>query len=265
MIGAEQEVGATTTDLNEINEVLTEMQDDDDDQDDDGTTTQKTLTANELKFEGITTTTGVRSIMDDNQIMTTPIPEDLQLSESITSVYLHNSSLMPSLSDNNIQTSPKTKPKKDSVNSITLMPFSKLTNQILDSDSRSDSSRNDEPPSASTENEENIFTVTPVYVSSRQRQRQTTTPVWQQMEYDTTTTTTTTEAASENDSGDENIPTTTLSDSQQDLASMYSGQYHEDNPGQYHEVNPGQYHEINPGQYHEISPGNALGFVFKSV
>merc|ERR1719445_1846488 len=208
VIGAVQKVAAaTTTDLNEINEVLTELQQDDDEDDSTTSTTHKTLTANELKFEGITTTTGVRSIMDDNQIMTTPIPEDLQLSESITSVYLHNSSLMPSVSDNNIQTSPKTKPKKDSVNSITLMPFSKLTNQILDSDSRSDSSRNDEPPSASTENEENIFTVTPVYVSSRQRQRQTTTPMWQQMEYDTTTTTTTTttEAASENDSGDENI------------------------------------------------------------
>merc|ERR1719210_2101814 len=245
VIGAVQEVAAaTTTDLNEINEVLTELEQDDDEDDSTTTTTHKTLTANELKFEGITTTTGVRSIMDDNQIMTTPIPEDLQLSESITSVYLHNSSLMPSVSNNNIKTS-QTKPKKDSVNSITLLPFSKLTNQILDSDGAGDSSRNDE----------NIYTVTPVYVSSRHRQRQTTTPIWQQMEYDTTTTTT---EASENDSeddGDENIPTTTLSDSQQDLESMYSGQYHEDNPGQYHEVNPGQYHEINPGQYHEISPG----------
>ena len=261
VIGAVQKVAAaTTTDLNEINEVLTELQQDDDEDDSTTTTTHKTLTANELKFEGITTTTGVRSIMDDNQIMTTPIPEDLQLSESITSVYLHNSSLMPSVSNNNIKTS-QTKPKKDSVNSITLLPFSKLTNQILDSDGAGDSSRNDEPPSASARNEENIYTVTPVYVSSRHRQRQTTTPIWQQMEYDTTTTTT---EASENDSeddGDENIPTTTLSDSQQDLESMYSGQYHEDNPGQYHEVNPGQYHEINPGQYHEISPGNSLGFV----
>merc|ERR1719445_2607344 len=249
VIGAVQKVAAaTTTDLNEINEVLTELQQDDDEDDSTTTTTHKTLTANELKFEGITTTAGVRSIMDDNQIMTTPIPEDLQLSESITSVYLHNSSLMPSVSNNNIKTS-KTKPKKDSVNSITLLPFSKLTNQILDSDGAGDSSRNDEPPSASARNEENIYTVTPVYVSSRHRQRQTTTPIWQQMEYDTTTTTT---EASENDiedDGDENIPTTTLSDSQQDLESMYSGQYHEDNPGQYHEVNPGQYDEVNPGQY----------------
>merc|ERR1719445_705031 len=237
-----------TTDLNEINEVLTELQKDDDEDDSTTTTTtHKTLTANELKFEGITTTTGVRSIMDDNQIMTTPIPEDLQLSESITSVYLHNSSLMPSVSNNNIKTS-QTKPKKDSVNSITLLPFSKLTNQILDSDGVGDSSRNDEPPSASVRNEENIYTVTPVYVSSRHRQRQTTTPIWQQMEYDTTTTTEASENDSEDD-GDENIPTTTFSDSQQDLESMYSGQYHEDNPGQYHEVNPGQYDEVNPGQY----------------
>ena len=76
--------------------------------------------------------------MDDNQMMTTPIPEDLQLSESITSVYLHNSSMLPSFT-NNIKTTET--PKIDTVNSITLLPFSKLTNQILDSD-RKDSGAN---------------------------------------------------------------------------------------------------------------------------
>merc|ERR1711860_73123 len=63
--------------------------------------------------------------------MTTSIPQDLQLSESITSVYLHNSSQRqaPAVS-NNIETAPQTKPVKDP-NSISLVPFSKLSSHIV--------------------------------------------------------------------------------------------------------------------------------------
>merc|ERR550534_8605 len=73
---------------------------------------------------------GVRSITGDNRMMTTPIPQDLQLSESITSVYLHNSSRQAAAVSNNIKTAPQTKPEKDP-NSISLVPFSKLSSHIV--------------------------------------------------------------------------------------------------------------------------------------
>merc|ERR1712110_1315776 len=81
----------------------------------------KTLRQNDSKSQEVTTA-GVRSFTGDNRMMTTPIPQDLQLSESITSVYLHNSSSRqaPAVS-NNIKTAPQTKPVKDP-NSISLVP-----------------------------------------------------------------------------------------------------------------------------------------------
>jgi len=202
--------------------------------------TFKTLLKTEL-FEGITTQAGVESIMDDNQMMTTPIPEDLQLSESITSVYLHNSSMLPSFT-NNIKTTET--PKIDTVNSITLLPFSKLTNQILDSDrkdSRTDIRQQQE--AANNASDENVYTVTPVSVTLIPT---TETEMHYNDDDDGVTDVTDT-----NDDQRDIIQTTTLDP----MTEMYSGHYHEENPGQYHEVNPGQYHEVNPGQYHEVNPG----------
>jgi len=202
--------------------------------------TFKTLLKTEL-FDGITTPAGVESIMDDNQMMTTPIPEDLQLSESITSVYLHNSSMQPSFT-NNIKTTET--PKIDTVNSITLLPFSKLTNQILDSDrkdSRTDIRQQQEAVNVS---DENVYTVTPVSVTLIPT-------TVTEMHYNDDDYDVVTDVTDTNDDQQDIIQTTTLDP----MTEMYSGHYHEENPGQYHEVNPGQYHEINPGQYHEVNPG----------
>ena len=171
-------------------------------------TALKTLRQNESKSQEVTTVMpgGVGSITGDNQMMTTPIPQDLQLSESITSVYLHNSSSVPAVS-NNIETS---EPKKDP-NSISLVPFSKLTHHIRDSSSSTSA------PVTS----ESVFTVTPVSTEASSTM----------MTYDDLRTSTVTLDTTE---------MTTMMD-------IYSGQYHEVNPGQYHEINPGQYHEANPG------------------
>ena len=173
-------------------------------------TTLKTLRQNESKSSEVTTVTGagVRSVIGDNQMMTTPIPQDLQLSESITSVYLHNSSSVPAVS-NNINT--QTKPIKDS-NSITLVPFSKLTSHITS-----------QPPTSTvtSSGQERVFTVTPVSAETTSSTM---------MTYDDLVTTAVTET-----------PEVTT------MMALYSGQYHEVNPGQYHEVNPGQYYETNPG------------------
>merc|ERR1711879_941779 len=115
---------------------------------------------------------------------------------------------------NNIKT-PLTKPKKDQVpNSISLLPFSKLTNQILDSS----------PSTVAPPRQEPVFTVTPV---STARASSSTMMTYSDLE--TSTVTETTEMTT--------------------MADLYSGQYYEVNPGQYHEINPGQYHEHNPGQY----------------
>lgn len=171
-------------------------------------TALKTLRQNESKSQEVTTVRpgGVGSITGDNQMMTTPIPQDLQLSESITSVYLHNSSSVPAVS-NNIETS---EPKKDP-NSISLVPFSKLTHHIRDSS----------PSTSAPVTSESVFTVTPVSTEASSTM----------MTYDDLRTSTVTLDTTE---------MTTMMD-------IYSGQYHEVNPGQYHEINPGQYHESNPG------------------
>ena len=175
-------------------------------------TTLKTLRQNESKSSEVTTVTGagVRSVIGDNQMMTTPIPQDLQLSESITSVYLHNSSSVPAVS-NNINT--QTKPIKDS-NSITLVPFSKLSSHIT----REPQTSTVTPTSPG---QEKVFTVTPVSAETTSSTM---------MTYDDLVTTAVTET-----------PEVTT------MMALYSGQYHEVNPGQYHEVNPGQYYETNPG------------------
>ena len=209
--GAEAEdVRETTTDSDATRENLMTVSQHRD-------TTLKTLLQNESKSQEVTTPMAeVKSIRDDNQMMTTPIPRDLQLSESITSVYLHNSSSIPAVT-NNIKT-PLTKPKKDQVpNSISLLPFSKLTNQILDSS----------PSTVAPPRQEPVFTVTPV---STARASSSTMMTYSDLE--TSTVTETTEMTT--------------------MADLYSGQYYEVNPGQYHEINPGQYHEHNPGDYFQL-------------
>merc|ERR1711879_840875 len=172
----------------------------------------KTLLQNESKSQEVTTSMAeVKSIRDDNQMMTTPIPRDLQLSESITSVYLHNSSSIPAVT-NNIKT-PLTKPKKDQVpNSISLLPFSKLTNQILDSS----------PSTVAPPRQEPVFTVTPV---STARASSSTMMTYSDLE--TSTVTETTEMTT--------------------MADLYSGQYYEGHEGRYQNLEsayPGDY-EVN--------------------
>ena len=116
---------------------------------------------------------------------------------------------MVSAVSNNIETS---EPKKDP-NSISLVPFSKLTHHIRDSSTSTTSA-----PVTS----ESVFTVTPVSTEASSTTM---------MTYDDLRTSTVTPETTE---------MTTMMD-------IYSGQYHEVNPGQYHEINPGQYHETNPG------------------
>ena len=185
------------------------------------------VTTDSTVEEDITTeaeTEETASITDDNQLMTTSRNDDLQADESITAVYLHNST--KSESD-------KTKPYKDNnINSIRLVPFSKLTNHIEDEKTRKHESSTTRQDTLT----ENIYTVTPVYEAP------TLSPDHYDSGYDQETWSP--------------APDTTLSPAA--LALMYSGQYHEENPGQYHEVNPGQYHEINPGQYHEVNPGKYI-------
>merc|ERR1712064_189224 len=131
---------------------------------------------------------------------------------------------------NNIKTTET--PKIDTVNSITLLPFSKLTNQILDSDrkdSRTDIRQQQEAVNAS---DENVYTVTPVSV--------------------TLILTTVTEMHYNDDDYDVVTDLTDTNDDQQDIIQTTTlDPMTEINPGQYHEVNPGQYHEVNPGQYDE--------------
>ena len=161
------------------------------------------------------------SIIADNPMMTTSRPhDDLETDESITSVYLHNSPKSDEM---------KGLPNTDtgSVNSITLVPFSKLTNKILDQD-----------------NSENIFTVTPVYEAP------TTMAPEHSPDHDTTTLSPSVLALMYSGQYHEDNPGQYEDQwaQSQDGDSYQDGQYHEINPGQYHEVNPGQYHETNPGQ-----------------
>ena len=109
------------------------------------------------------TSTNAESITNDNHQVSTPsspnnsaaaLPDDLQLSESITSVYLHNSPTSQTLTTN-IETTEN--PKLNSVNLITLMPYSKLANHMQET-------RKELTTVQSIT--ENIFTVTPLYLSS---------------------------------------------------------------------------------------------------
>ena len=98
--------------------------------------TDKSNMQNEYKYQEVMTSTNMESITNDNHQVSTPsspnnsaaaLPDDLQLSESITSVYLHNSPTSQTLTTN-IETTEN--PKLNSVNSITLMPYSKLANHM---------------------------------------------------------------------------------------------------------------------------------------
>jgi len=210
-------------------------------------TRNKNNMQNEYKYQEVMTSTNMGSITNDNHQVSTPsspnnsaaaLLDDLQLSESITSVYLHNSPTSPTLT-NNIETTEN--PKTESGNSIMLMPYSKLANHMQETRKK-----------LTTEQSitENIFTVTPQYLSSTSPSTtKTTTTVMkeEQSEVNTPTVGSTTELS-------ETIrPTTQISDVP--LETLYSGQYHEINPGQYHEISPGQYYEQSPGQYEELHPG----------
>ena len=118
---------------------------------------------NEYKYQEVMTLTNVESITNDHHQVSTPsspnnsaaaLPDDLQLSESITSVYLHNSPTSQTLTNNVEKTE---NPKTESVNSITLMPYSKSSNHMQET-------RKELTTVQSVT--ENIFTVTPLYLSS---------------------------------------------------------------------------------------------------
>ena len=121
-------------------------------------TRNKNNMQNEYKYQEVMTWPKLGSIRDDNHQVSTPsgphnsaaaLPDDLQLSESITSVYLHNSHTSQT-ETKNIETTEN--PKTESGNSITLMPYGKLANHMQET-------RKDSTSRQITT--ENIFTVTP--------------------------------------------------------------------------------------------------------
>jgi len=207
-------------------------------------TRNKNNMQNEYKYQEVMTWPKLGSIRNDNHQVSTPsgphnsaaaLPDDLQLSESITSVYLHNSHTSQT-ETKNIETTEN--PKTESGNSITLMPYGKLANHMQET--RKDSTTRQSIT-------ENIFTVTPQYFSSTSQTTEMTTSLVPESDIRTPDGAPVTEPT-------EPIHTTTdISDVP--LETLFSGQYHEINPGQYHEVNPGQYTEQNPGQYQELHPG----------
>merc|ERR1719228_285688 len=207
-------------------------------------TTNKNNMQNEYKYQEVMTSTKVESIKDDNRQVSTPhnitaaLPADLQLSESITSVYLHNSP-----TSQTIPTDFETTENPELVKTITLMPYSKLS---------SDEQETTKQSTIQHPITENIFTVTPQYLSSTSpsTMKSTSTSVSNE-DFDEVTDT------KEIKPADHKYfhPTTELTNIP--LETPFSGQYHEINPGQYHEVSPGQYHEENPGQYQEVHPGQA--------
>jgi len=187
-----------------------------------GSSTDKNKMQNEYEFPEVMTVTEA-SISPDSL----PGGQDLQLSESITSLYLHNATISQSLT-NNVETTKS--PKMDSVNSITLMPLSKLSNNMKNLKMETTTVR----PST-----ENIFTVTPLYITTTSTKPSQPKP----------------NLGSSLRSGESaTVGAERTTDAATLLETLYSGQYHEQNPGQYHEVNPGQYHETNPGQYLEPEP-----------
>jgi len=204
-------------------------------------TRNKNNMQNEYKYQEVMTSTNMGSITNDNHQVSTPsgpnnsaaaLLDDLQLSESITSVYLHNSPTSPTFT-NNIETTEN--PKMESGNSITLMPYGKLANHMQETRKELTTQ-----PFIT----ENIFTVTPQYFSTTETTEKTTSS---DPKSDIKTTRV--------ESVTEHTEPTTTDISDVPLETLFSGQYHEINPGQYHEVNPGQYHEQNPGQYEELHPG----------
>ena len=132
-------------------------------------------------------------------------------------------------------------PKLNSVNSITLMPYSKLANHMQET-------RKELTTVQSIT--EKIFTVTPQYLSSTSPNIETTgISVLKEDDFETKTT----NSESRMEDNERNNPTTKISDIP--LEDMYSGQYREISPGQYHEHNPGHYEELQPGQYNELHLG----------
>merc|ERR1719495_1274749 len=209
-------------------------------------TRNKNNMQNEYKYQEVMTWPKLGSIRNDNHQVSTPsgphnsaaaLPDDLQLSESITSVYLHNSHTSQT-ETKNIETTEN--PKTESGDSITLMPYGKLANHMQET--RKDSTTRQSIT-------ENIFTVTPQYFSSTSQTTEMTTSLAPESDIRTPDGAPVTEPT-------EPIHTTTdISDVP--LETLFSGQYHEINPGQYTEQNPGQYQELHPGQYNELHPGQS--------
>jgi len=243
------DLSTTTTSPNWMKNVhMTEMQNE--------YTTDIYNMQNQYKYQEVMTSTEVESIKNDNPEMSTPNnsaaahPNDLHLSESITSVNLYDSATSQTLT-NNVETTET--PTPESVNSVTLMPYSKLANHM-------NNTRKEVPTEQPTT--ENIFTVTPQYLptDSLDTNKKTSQKAIQIETLDPTTDI----SSTLEDQTISNVeielnqietvnPTTDISN--KPLESLLSGQYHEISPGQYHEVNPGQYEETNPGQYREIHPG----------
>merc|ERR1719412_2809009 len=154
-LGAGKEVVATTSSEDLMKSPVTDMTDGRP-----GTTTQQ-IQEDESKFQEVTTARDPGSIITDNQMTTSSVADDLLLSESITSVYIHNSSVIPS-AKKNIKTSeiPNKETTVNPVISIKMLAESKTTDETT------------LPPTVTTTTTttttslpdgENIFTVTPQY------------------------------------------------------------------------------------------------------
>merc|ERR1719278_1185247 len=212
-------------------------------------TRNKNNMQNEYKYQEVMTWPKLGSIRNDNHQVSTPssphnsaaaLPDDLQLSESITSVYLHNSHTSQT-ETKNIETTEN--PKTESGNSITLMPYGKLANHMQET--RKDSTTRQSIT-------ENIFTVTPQYFSSTSQTTEMTTSSVLKSDIRTT------DGAPVMEPTEPIHTTTDISDVP--LETLFSGQYHEINPGQYHEVNPGQ-----SGQYHNFEKSYSKDYEVNDV
>jgi len=152
----ERELDSTTaTSEDSVRISVTEMTDSDVSPTTTTTTTTTQAQEDESKFSEVTTVGEPRSIRHDNPVTTATVPTDLELSESITSVYLHNSSVKQSVKKD-IKTSEKL--NKETVNSIKMLPYSKPVDEVQSSQSSAGGSRS--PVT------ERVFTVTPVYYTS---------------------------------------------------------------------------------------------------
>ena len=154
-VGPGKEVVATTSSEDLMKIPVTDMTDGSP-----ATTTQQ-IQEDESKFQEVTTARDPGSIMTDSQMTTSSVADDLLLSESITSVYIHNSSVIPS-AQKNIKTSeiPNKETTVNPVISIKMLAESKTTDETT------------VPPTVTTTTTtslpvgENIFTVTPQYVKT---------------------------------------------------------------------------------------------------